>query len=272
MTRSIVPLAPEELILTTDRLRLRPYAETDLDIAVLVLTDPEVVKYVCDPMSDAEVAALLPSVCRRGAGGRIGMWCVERLDTGEKLGDGVLTPIPVEEEDTNWDSLVSEAYPDAQIEVGYMLKRDAWGRGMPPRFARGCCSLPLSRRRWIWLWPARIWTIRSPNAFCANRGCAIAAWAGPMPRTCRGSRSPVRTGRLFNPREVRAEGLPVQTPSQSRNRARATAVRTPSRWAAAKGRGRKGVTGKSRSAEGMPLAQSAITLPIAVPIATPRPL
>ncbi len=113
----------------TPRLRLRPYALEDDDIARIVLCDPQVTKYVCDPLTPEQLSDAMPRIVRRGAGGRIGMWCVETRATGEKLGDGVLTPIPIDTTDTDWDSLTPDAYPDAQTEVGYMLKPAAWGQG-----------------------------------------------------------------------------------------------------------------------------------------------
>lgn len=125
----INPLPSAALLLETPRVTLRPYAVEDLDIARAVLCDPEVTKYVCDPMTPQRVEEVMPDITRRGAGGRLGMWCAVCRDTGEKLGDGALTPIPVEETDTPWHTLVPDAYPDYQIEVGYMLKRAAWGQG-----------------------------------------------------------------------------------------------------------------------------------------------
>ncbi|QIE47147.1 GNAT family N-acetyltransferase [Pseudohalocynthiibacter aestuariivivens] len=122
-------LSSAELILETPRLRLRPYALDDEDVARDVLCDPAVTRYVCDPKTPEQVAEAMSLITRRGAGGRIGMWCAERLDTGEKIGDGVLTPIPVEADDIEWEALVPDAYPDDQIEVGYMLKQSAWGQG-----------------------------------------------------------------------------------------------------------------------------------------------
>ena len=133
----IIPLSDAALTIETARLRLRPYALHDLNIARVILCDPAVTKFVCDPLTPEKVTEILPQITRRGAGGRIGMWCVERKDTGEKIGDGVLTPIPVEALDTDWASLVPEAYPDAQIEVGYMLKQDAWGQGYASEICTG---------------------------------------------------------------------------------------------------------------------------------------
>lgn len=122
-------LAHRALVLDTPRLRLRPYTSDDLDIACAVLCDPVVTRHVCDPMTPAEVAETLPRFLRRGAGGRIGMWCAEMRASGEKIGDGILAPIPVEASETDWDGIVPEAYPDGPVEVGYMLRQSAWGQG-----------------------------------------------------------------------------------------------------------------------------------------------
>jgi len=108
----------------------------DLDISLTLLSSLDVVRYVTDVMTPEQVAAGMQNVTRRGAGGRLGVWCVERKDTGEKIGDGVLTPIPIDEDDTPWDTLVPEAYPEHQIEVGDMLVPSAWGQG----FATEICE------------------------------------------------------------------------------------------------------------------------------------
>jgi ribosomal-protein-alanine N-acetyltransferase len=54
---------------------------------------------------------------------------VLQRETGEKLGTAVLLPLPIEESDTDWSLLQEDRYPDADIEVGYMLRRSAWGKG-----------------------------------------------------------------------------------------------------------------------------------------------
>lgn len=117
------------LELPTERLLLRPLAESDLDVAVAVLTDPEVMRYVVEPFARERVVAEMPVAVRRGGGGCIGIWCVTRRETGEKLGTAVLLPLPIEEEDTNWDLVGGPDIPDGEIEVGYLLKKSAWGRG-----------------------------------------------------------------------------------------------------------------------------------------------
>jgi RimJ/RimL family protein N-acetyltransferase len=49
--------------------------------------------------------------------------------TEEKLGTAILLPLPIEEDDTNWDLVVGDGLPDGEIEIGYILKRSAWGKG-----------------------------------------------------------------------------------------------------------------------------------------------
>ena len=61
--------------------------------------------------------------------GGIGFWCVSDRNTGEKLGDTYLLPMPIDEDDTDLSLVVMGQMPDADIEVGYFLKQSAWGRG-----------------------------------------------------------------------------------------------------------------------------------------------
>jgi RimJ/RimL family protein N-acetyltransferase len=78
----------------------------------------------------------LHDATRRGAGGRIGIWCATRRDTGEKIGDGVLLPLPIEAGDTDWSAVVPEDYPPGPVEIGYLLVPSAWGQG----FATEICA------------------------------------------------------------------------------------------------------------------------------------
>ena len=117
------------LELETDRLLLRPRARGDWDLVLEMFTDPEVMKFVAAVSSEEALAALMKVAIRRGARGRVGVWCVLQRETGEKLGTAVLLPLPIEESDTDWSLLQEVRDPDADIEVGYMLRRSAWGKG-----------------------------------------------------------------------------------------------------------------------------------------------
>jgi RimJ/RimL family protein N-acetyltransferase len=117
------------LELETDRLLLRPLVENDWEMALETFMDPEVMKFVADVGSEEALAEEMKTAIRRGAEGRIGVWCVLQRETGEKLGTAILLPLPIEEDDTDWSLVQEDRYPDADIEVGYILKRSAWGNG-----------------------------------------------------------------------------------------------------------------------------------------------
>jgi len=118
------------LILQTERLTLTPLADGDIDLAIELFTDPEVTKYVGELMSNADIRGEFPRWKRRGADGQFGIWCVADRASGEKCGTGALLPMPIDVDDTKWEMLVPGVVPDAEIEVGYILKRSAWGRGL----------------------------------------------------------------------------------------------------------------------------------------------
>ncbi|MEL7254209.1 MAG: GNAT family N-acetyltransferase [Pseudomonadota bacterium] len=132
----ITDLSFDDLTLETERLILTPYQLEDVDAAKAVLCDERVMRFVGDVMTPEAVEARMTEITKRGAGGRIGMWLVRRKDTGAKIGDAILLPIPVEQDDTDWSQVVPEAYPNAQIEVGYLLVPEAWGQG----FATEACT------------------------------------------------------------------------------------------------------------------------------------
>ena len=118
-----------KLILLSDRLILTPLESTDIDLAVDLWTDPEVVRYICDVPTEAEVRQEMPDTTRRGGNGCIGIWCIADRRTGDKLGSTYLLPMPTEEDDVDYDLIIMGQMPDADIEVGYFLKRSAWGQG-----------------------------------------------------------------------------------------------------------------------------------------------
>ncbi len=133
---NLSPLGVTQLVLETERLVLQPLSMDDTGLAISMFTDPDVVRYVCDLYSPEEIAENLHTQIRRGAGGRIGIWSMTRKDSGEKIGSCILLPVPVEEDDTDWSLVVEDRYPEAEIEVGYLLRPQAWGQG----FATEICQ------------------------------------------------------------------------------------------------------------------------------------
>ena len=125
-----------KLELHTERLVLTPLEPADLDIALEMFTDPEVVKYVCDPMNTHTISKEMPHWIKRGGNGCIGIWCISDRETGEKNGSTMLLPMPVEEDDTDYSLVVPGKMPDGDVETGYFLKRSAWGRGFATETCR----------------------------------------------------------------------------------------------------------------------------------------
>ena len=117
------------LELLSDRLILTPLESADVEMAVELWTDPEVVRYICDVPTEAEVRQEMPDGIKRGGNGCIGVWCIADRKTGDKLGSTYLLPMPTEEDDVDYGLIVMGQMPDADIEVGYFLKRSAWGQG-----------------------------------------------------------------------------------------------------------------------------------------------
>ena len=119
-------MAPEGPILHTERLVLRPPTMEDLGEYAPIFADPEVMRYIGDgslrtPDRVAKsVARIRELFVTRGIGGFV---LVER-ETGDILGDCFLVPIMRSGADP---SDMTDRGPE--IELGYRLKKDAWGKG-----------------------------------------------------------------------------------------------------------------------------------------------
>ena len=118
-----------KLELHTERLLLTPLVADDIDLALEMYTDPEVLEHTHGVMTEAEIRREMPNFIKRGGNGGIGVWCIKDRDTGEKLGETYLLPLPIDEDHTDFSLIVMGQIPDAEIEIGYFLKRSAWGRG-----------------------------------------------------------------------------------------------------------------------------------------------
>jgi len=109
--------APDHRI-ETERLRLRPLAATDADALLALDADPEVRRHVDRPEAPTRLELLehLPRMLRRyGSGGEPTFWAAEEADGGAFCGWFHLRPL---EEDP------------VALDLGYRLRREAWGRGL----------------------------------------------------------------------------------------------------------------------------------------------
>lgn len=109
-------------VVDTERLRLRAFREDDLDAFAAMSADPEVMRFlgagdtIDRNASWRTMAGFNGHWSLRG----LGMWAVERRDDGAFLGRVGLYHPP------HWPSL----------ECGWVLARDAWGRGYAREAAR----------------------------------------------------------------------------------------------------------------------------------------
>ena len=125
-----------DMVLTSRRLTLIPFAESDVDIAVELFSDPDVRRFAGGAMDPEDIRAEMPHWVRRGGNGCVGIWCITLTDSGEKLGSAALLPMPIDDKITDWDLLVPDRMPAADIEVGYFLKPAAWGKGIATEACR----------------------------------------------------------------------------------------------------------------------------------------
>ncbi len=133
------------LDLHTERLRLRSLAPDDLDLAVALLTDPEIMKFVGDTLTTAQVDHEHELSIRRCGGGAIGIWCILDRASEERLGTVLLLPMPIDEDDTNWDLVAGGDLPDCEIEIGFLFRRTAWGKGYATEAARRLLTFAFDR-------------------------------------------------------------------------------------------------------------------------------
>jgi ribosomal-protein-alanine N-acetyltransferase len=121
--------APDELVATTPRHRLRLLRPSDAEPLQQLYGDPEAMRFV-----GADGAARTPEQTAAGVGRLIdhqrahgfSLWAVESRDDGRVIGVAGLV-------------LVELVGPE--VEVVYELERDAWGRGIATEVGRACLDV-----------------------------------------------------------------------------------------------------------------------------------
>jgi RimJ/RimL family protein N-acetyltransferase len=125
-----------KLELCSERLYLRPFDPSDLDLDIEMATDPDVMKYFGGAVTEQQAVVETINFTRRCGGGCIGVWTVIDRLTQEKLGEVFLTPLPIDAEDTQWELLQGDDLPDGEIEIGFLFKRSTWGQGVATEACR----------------------------------------------------------------------------------------------------------------------------------------
>jgi len=120
-------------ILETSRLILREFRRDDADALELVISDPETMRYYPAPYDRAGVEQWIERNLRRYAECGFGLWGMVLKSSGELIGDCGLTPQNVDGTD--------------EIEIGYHVRRDLWGRGLATEAALACRDYGFARLR-----------------------------------------------------------------------------------------------------------------------------
>jgi RimJ/RimL family protein N-acetyltransferase len=109
--------------LTTDRLLLRHWRESDLAPWAALNADPEVREFFPTVLTRDESAASMARFEADLQGRGYGWWAVEVRATGEFIGFTGLDP-------------VDDEMPFTGVEIGWRLARSAWGHGYASEAAR----------------------------------------------------------------------------------------------------------------------------------------
>ena len=104
-------------MIETVRLRLRGWRDDDGAALLAMSTDPEVMRHFPGPMSESQVEAFLARQRDREAAGEPYLRVVELGRTGRFLGFTGLSAVDF------------QAWFTPAVEIGWRLRRDAWGHG-----------------------------------------------------------------------------------------------------------------------------------------------
>ncbi|TWU13549.1 hypothetical protein CA54_23840 [Symmachiella macrocystis] len=112
------------VILQTQRLSLREMSLDDLDFVADMLSDPEVMRYYPKCYTRSEAQAWIERQLLRYEQHGHGLWLVTEKTTGEPVGQVGLVQQLIE--------------ATAETEVGYLIHRPFWRRGLGTEAAQGC--------------------------------------------------------------------------------------------------------------------------------------
>jgi len=113
------------LIIETERLLLRPPTEDDLDPWAAMLGDPEVMRFLRRSTRD-DVAAHIQTVRKRHAADGFGLVAIVRKEDERVLGRAGLL---VWDARTWKPTTLADAGEHGELEIGWTLAREFWGRG-----------------------------------------------------------------------------------------------------------------------------------------------
>lgn len=115
-------------IISTDRLCLRRWIDSDSEVFIRMNSDPEVMEYFPQLSTEAETLAMISRINLAFDKNGFGLWAVENKITKEFLGfTGFMIP--------QFDSFFTPC-----IEIGWRLKKESWGQGFAAEAASACLN------------------------------------------------------------------------------------------------------------------------------------
>ena len=115
-----------QTIITTERLKLRHWAEADIEPFIKMNKDPEVMRFFPAAQSDEETRQQLTRIKQHFADHGYGLYAAERSDTGAFIGYiGFAHP--------RFNSFFTPC-----VEIGWRLSKENWGLGFATEAARAC--------------------------------------------------------------------------------------------------------------------------------------
>lgn len=138
------------MVLETERLELREWTMEDLPVAIPLFADPQTMRYIGEgkPRSVEQVEQTLQNCTNSYAQFGYGLWKVLFKPTGELVGHCGLK---------YWDEF-------DRVEVGYLVTRPYWGRGIAFEAARASIAFGFEQKAL----PEIIALIDRPNLASSN--------------------------------------------------------------------------------------------------------
>lgn len=112
------------MMLETKRLVLREMTLHDVDDLLEVLSDSEAMQFYPQPFDRQMVQTWIERNVQRYAQHGFGLWALILKQTGRLIGDCGL--------------VVQEVDGVKEIEIGYHIRRDLWGKGLATEAAQAC--------------------------------------------------------------------------------------------------------------------------------------
>ncbi len=120
-------------MLTTDRLLLRPWRESDRAPFAAINADPDVMRYFPATRSREESDQTYDRLEKHVREHGFGFWAAELKETGKFIGFVGMQHVEP-------DMLFAPA-----VEIGWRLDKSVWGQGLAPEGARACLAYAFSK-------------------------------------------------------------------------------------------------------------------------------